>query len=824
MSEPRNDENRALILAPFGRDGLVAAGILAETGHRARPCVTLDDLVAELKAGAGCIVITQEAIQSADLSPLFVWLGGQPPWSDLPIIIITEHGGGPESNPRALRLMEALGNVTFLERPFRPLTFLSVVKSALRSRGRQLQAREHMAELSAREAALQDSETRFRTLADNIPVLTWTADAEGGISWYNSRWYEYTGTAPEEMEGWGWQSVHSPESLPLVLDKWRASIQSGEAFEMVFPLLGADGVFRPFLTRVVPVREGARSIRWFGSSVDISGERKSEAAIRASEEKLRLLNETLEQQVFERTALLRANEARLRTIFETSYQSQGLLEVDGTLLEANSTSLALIGAKLNEVVGRKFWETPWFSQTSGMSATVQAAIDEAAAGQSFRKQISINVIGGFRTLDFSLRPVRDESGKIVALLPEAADITDKLQAEEALRQAQKMEAVGQLTGGIAHDFNNMLQAIASGIELMHRRINAGRAEEAERYVDAAKQSLGRAAALVHRLLAFSRRQSLAPRRVDLDDLVSGMTAMIRQTVGPAIKVRVRMRDGCWPVKCDPNQLESALLNLAINARDAMGSLGGDLIIETEQVVLGPGDVAGAPGAEPGDFVRVSLSDTGSGMSADVLEHVFEPFFTTKPAGQGTGLGLSQVFGFISQSNGIVRIESEIGKGTSVHLFLPRSLAPQEGNANAEVVPDDRLTPKSATVLLVEDEADIRQLGAEALRDVGCVVLEAQDGPSGLNALRDALRGNARNVDILVTDVGLPGGLNGRQLADAARAILPNLPVLLITGYAGDALSTGIQEDAEMELLRKPFALDALAARVQAMLGSPSEEA
>ncbi len=352
---------------------------------------------------------------------------------------------------------------------------------------------------------------------------------------------------------------------------------------------------------------------------------------------------------------------------------------------------------------------------------------------------------------------------------------------------------------------------------MHRRIKAGRADEAERFFIATKDSIDRAAVLVHRLLAFSRRQSLAPRRVDLDQLVDGMVAMIGRIVGPAIRIQVALRDGCWPVMCDPNQMENALLNLIINARDAMGSTGGDLRVTTEHVVLDARDVAGTPGAHPGDFVRVTVSDTGSGMPADVLEHAFEPFFTTKPAGRGTGLGLSQVFGFVSQSHGIVRIDSQTGKGTAVHLFLPRSLEPAAGEMVADSAPAADVSLRPATVLLVEDEAGIRELAAQALRDAGCIVLEAEDGQSGLDALHSAWSGTARGVDILVTDVGLPGGLNGRQLADAAREIAPNLPILLITGYAGGSLADGVREDARMELLTKPFPLDLFAARVQAML-------
>ncbi len=813
----RPADEQILVLAPMGRDSSLARALLGEAGILARSCGGLNDLVRGLENGAGCAVITQEAVTTADLHPLFNWLESQPPWSDLPLIVLTERGGGPERNPGALRVMEALGNVTLLERPFHPATLLSIVQSAIRSRRRQYHARAQMEILVQREASLKDSEARFRTLAENIPVLTWTAHADGWIFWFSPRWYEYTGTTQQQMEGWGWQSVHDPDCLPEVLERWNASIGSGEPFEMVYPLRGSDGVFRPFLTRAAPVCEKGQVVRWFGTNVDISEQREAEATIRASEEKLRLLNETLEQQVAERTARLRLNEARLRTIFETSYQAQGLLAVDGTLLDANATSLALVGGTLDDVAGMKFWDTPWFSSTPGMQATVREAVMAAAQGESVRQEIALDLPGGRRCFDFSMRPIRDHGGNVVAIVPEAADITDTRQAEEALRQAQKMEAIGQLTGGIAHDFNNMLQGIAGGVELAHRRIKSGSAAEAGHYLDSVRQSTERAAALTHRLLAFSRRQALAPKRVDIDDLITGLSGLIRQTVGPSIRLTMKIEDDCWPVRCDPNQLENAILNLAINARDAMLPHGGELTLRTMHVTLNELDLAGWTGAHPGDFVRISITDTGTGMPSDVLDHVFEPFFTTKPAGHGTGLGLSQVFGFISQSNGVVRIKSQQGVGTSVYLYLPRQPGPAEQDTPSANARPQAGSLVAATVLLVEDEAPIRRFAAEALRDLGCKVIEAEDGPSGLNVLRDLMRHTKRTVDLLVADVGLPGGLNGRQLADAARELSPRLPVLLITGYAGEAFGPGSELANGMELLRKPFALEALTARVGAML-------
>jgi len=392
-----------------------------------------------------------------------------------------------------------------------------------------------------------------------------------------------------------------------------------------------------------------------------------------------------------------------------------------------------------------------------------------------------------------------------------AALAERDRVEEALRQSQKMEAVGQLTGGIAHDFNNMLQGIASAIQLMDRRIASGRPEEAARYVAAAQGGIERAAALTHRLLAFSRRQALAPTRIDVPSLIEGLLPMLRQTAGPAIDVQLALANPSWPVECDANQLENALLNLAINARDAMLPHGGRLTIETaEESFVAP---TGPPSAATGDYLRFTIRDTGVGMTPDVLSHALEPFFTTKPAGQGTGLGLSQVYGFASQSKGAVRLESTPDEGTSVHLYLPRHLADVPAPAAGPTSASTLGTPHGATVLLVEDDAQIRAFLSEALDDLGFRVIVAENGPVGLDILRDTLA----DLHLLIADVGLPGGLNGRQLADAGRAFLPNLPVLLITGYAGDAITPGALPQG-FSLLPKPFTLTALVDRLIAIFG------
>jgi PAS domain S-box-containing protein len=404
----------------------------------------------------------------------------------------------------------------------------------------------------------------------------------------------------------------------------------------------------------------------------------------------------------------------------------------------------------------------------------------------------------------------------------SAEIAERERAEDALRQAQKMEAIGQLTGGIAHDFNNMLQAISSGITLAQRRIASGRPERAPELLDAAQMAADRAASLTQRLLGFGRRQSLDPKLVSPGELIGGMKALIQRTVGPAIMVSLQLKEACWPIRCDPNQLENALLNLAINARDALTPNGGRIVISTEHASLSEADARPWDGVAAGDFVRITVSDTGCGMTPEVLARAFEPFFTTKPDGRGTGLGLSQIYGFVRQSKGVVRLESTPGSGTSVHLFLPRCSpegadAGEAGSHQFGLQPAPAVAP--ATVLLVEDEEIIREFTAEALRELGYRVIEAEDGPDGLHALRQSLRspGNTE-VKLLVTDVGLPGGLNGRQLANAARELVPRLPVLLISGYAGDAARKPGPLGPDMPLLSKPFALEALAEKVRSIIG------
>lgn len=385
-----------------------------------------------------------------------------------------------------------------------------------------------------------------------------------------------------------------------------------------------------------------------------------------------------------------------------------------------------------------------------------------------------------------------------------------MDAEEKLRQSQKMEAVGQLTGGLAHDFNNLLAGISGSLELMGKRIDQGRLTEIDKYMAAAQGASRRAAALTHRLLAFSRRQNLDPRSTNVEALVDGMIDLIQRTVGPEIHIETRATAQLCSALVDASQLENALLNLCINARDAMPG-GGRIAIEMTNQSLDR-QTALAYEIPAGDYLSLSVSDTGTGMPPDVIARVFEPFYTTKPIGQGTGLGLSMIYGFVQQSGGQIRIHSSVGQGTTVRLYLPR----HDGDAisGEQVMPEAPVDIGRAeeTVLVVDDEPTVRLLVADTLRDLGYTVIEAVDGNAGLQILR-----SNTGLDLLITDVGLPGGLNGRQMADAGRLLRPDLKTLFITGYAENAVFGEGRLEANMQILTKPFAVDVLAVRIREML-------
>jgi signal transduction histidine kinase len=545
---------RAIILAPLGRDSQIALMLLNEAGFDGVVSADLSGLCEELEQGAGLLLISSEALLGNDIGPLLALIEQQPAWSDLPIVLLTHHGG-PEQNP-ATRFGPQLGNVTFLERPFHPETLVSLVTTALRGRRRQYEARDRLVDLSRSELRLQNT------------------------------------------------------------------------------------------------------------------------------------METLEQQVEERTAQLRHN-------------------------------------------------------------------------------------------------------------------------EEVLRQSQKMEAVGQLTGGIAHDFNNMLTGIIGSLELLRRRLARGRTEDLDGLIDLGVTSANRAAGLTHRLLAFSRRQSLDSKPVEMNRLVASMGELLQRSIDESIHLDVQLSEQLWVAEADPNQLESALLNLVINARDAMPD-GGKLVVKTANRHLGADFTELHSNLKPGDYVVLSVTDNGCGMPQSTINRAFDPFFTTKPIGQGTGLGLSMIYGFSKQSRGHVAIQSSVGEGTTVSLFLPR----YTGDLPHDHLVDSQhplFAHNGETVLIVEDDPAVRVLVSTVLSDLGYAFVEACDADSAVPIFDSAQR-----IDLLISDVGLPG-MNGRQLAEIGRQYRPGLKVLFITGYAEHAAVRGGFLDPGMQMITKPFTFDLLTAKVREMI-------
>jgi PAS domain S-box-containing protein len=510
---------------------------------------------------------------------------------------------------------------------------------------------------------------------------------------------------------------------------------------------------------------------------------------------------------------LERSEARLRAITETSHLYQGLLDPNGLVLHANATALKGIAAHVEDIAGKPFWETPWFAGTPGMTEIVRDACLAAAKGETVRKEMALNLPIGQRFFDFVIRPIRNKEGAVTAIVPEAADVTERRQNEDALRQSHKMEAVGQLTGGLAHDFNNLLTGIIGCLELLDVRLRQGRTGDLDRYIVAAREASKRAASLTHRLLAFSRRQTLDPKPTAVNGLVAGMEDLIRHSVGQKILVEIAEADGLWPVLVDQNQLENALLNLCINARDAMPD-GGLLKIETANRRM---DEPHASEHElaPGPYLCLCVSDTGTGMTPEVMARAFDPFFTTKPLGMGTGLGLSMTYGFVRQSGGQVRISSEVGKGTAVCLYLPRYRDPSNGHGHASETPAAQEAPRAKpgeTVLVVEDEAMIRILIVEVLTGLGYGAIEAAGAQAGLDILK-----SGKKIDLLVTDVGLPGSMNGSELADAGRALCPDLKVLFITGYAQNEAAIRGHLDRGMYMVAKPFTMETLTSRIREII-------
>jgi signal transduction histidine kinase len=524
---------------------------------------------------------------------------------------------------------------------------------------------------------------------------------------------------------------------------------------------------------------------------------RSEAEVRAGEQRFR---EELERQVAERTRALQQSEKNIRTVFETSYLNQGLLTTEGKIIYVNATALAGIKSRLADVVGLDFWDTPWFTATPGMPEKVREGIARVAAGESIQIAMPLNMPTGFRIYEFSMRPALDETGKVVALVPEAAEVTARVRAEQALQQAIKIEAIGNLTGGIAHDFNNLLMAILGSLELLQKRMPAD--PGLARLVDNAMEGARRGKALTGRMLAFARKQDLKSERIDLAQLVNGMADLMERALGPTISVEIEIKPPLSAVQTDPGQLESALLNLAINARDAMHGTG-SIIISAGDHHVGPGHLKLAPG----HYVCLSVSDTGDGMDEETLKRATEPFFTTKGVGKGTGLGLSMVHGIAEQSGGTLLLTSSPKAGTTAEIWLPAADDAPEGVAVLPVRKAPQTT-QALTILAVDDDPLILMNMVDMLEDLGHSVTSAPSGRQALEALQTG------KFDLMVTDHAMPH-MTGAQLIAQAQEHYPGMPVILATGYAE------LPRDGSIAVprLAKPFSQADLAetlARVTAM--------
>ncbi|MGN6621863.1 MAG: ATP-binding protein [Sphingomonas sp.] len=830
----------AVVLAPHGRDAAVAEAMLREGGMEAVSVPDVPALARALRGGAGFAVVTEEALRSADLRELVSFIGDQAEWSDFPFIVLTARGGGLERNPGAVRLLENLGNVTFLERPFHPTTLLSIARAARRARRRQYEAR-------ARLKDIREGQERLRVALSAGGLGAWSLDLSTRTLFASDDCKAHFGRASEDPFDYDdlLGSVH-PDDRERMQAAVRQAIDGVADYDIQYRCLWPDGSLHWVHVNGRAEQDATgKPVRMVGVSADITASHRTESR---------------------RAALLALGDG-LRQMLDPAEMSFLAAKIIGTTLDVSRAGYGLIDRMAETISIERDWNQPGTDTIAGVLhfRDYGSYIEELKRGETVaiadarldsRTADTAGQLESIHARSFINMPVVDH-GDFVALLylnhkePRAwsedelsfiRDVADRTQAaierrnaetslaelaqslerqveertreseaaHEQLRQAQKMEAVGQLTGGLAHDFNNLLTGISGGLELIDIRVKQGRSAEIGKYVEMAQTGTRRAAALTHRLLAFSRRQTLDPRPTDANRLIAGMNEFLCRTVGPAIEVEVVEAAGLWTTLIDPNQMENALLNLCINARDAMPE-GGRITIETankwlDQKAAQDRDLA------PGQYVALSVTDTGTGMAPDTIKRAFDPFYTTKPMGEGTGLGLSMIYGFARQSNGQVRIYSELGEGTTITLYFPRAYADEERDGIPVEHHSLPTEAKGETVLVVDDEPAIRALITDVLTDLGYRTLEADNGPDGL-----ALFKRQPGIELLITDVGLPKGMNGRQLADAARVERPDLKVLFITGYAENAVIGNAQLGAGLHILTKPFAMDALASRIRDLI-------
>jgi PAS domain S-box-containing protein len=646
----------------------------------------------------------------------------------------------------------------------------------------------------ATETQRATDDSRYRLLVEAVvDYAIYMLDADGIVTSWNPGAQRFKGYLSAEIIGKHFSTFYGDEDRQAGLPQQALQKARTEGrFESEGWRVRKDGT--KFWAHVIidPIRSPSGEVIGYAKITrDLSERRLAEETLRRSEQQFKLL------------------------VHGVTDYSIYMLNPDGTVINWNPGAQRIKGYLPDEIIGEHF--SRFYTDEDRESGAPDKALNIAATeGRIEREGWRVRKDGTQFWAHAVIDAIRDDSGRLIGFAKITRDITEQREAQraleearEALFQSQKMEAIGQLTGGLAHDFNNLLTGISGSLELMESRLAQGRIKDLDRYLSVAQASAKRAAALTHRLLAFSRRQTLDPKPTDVNRLVAGMDELVRRTVGPTIEVETIAAGGLWTTLIDANQLENALLNLCINARDAMPD-GGRLTVETGNKWL-DARAARERDLAPGQYVSLCVSDTGSGMPKDVIERAFEPFYTTKPLGEGTGLGLSMVYGFVRQSAGQARIYSEIGQGTMVCLYLPRSHGEDEDVETEGELTGLQHAENGETVLVVDDEPAVRMLVTEVLGDLEYQAIEAEDGPSGLKILE-----TSRRVDLLITDVGLPG-LNGRQLADAALALRPKLKVLFITGYAENAVIGNGQLKHGMHILTKPFALEELGRRIKNIL-------
>jgi len=682
---PGESPERAVVLAPTGRDASVAASLISEAGFAADVCTDLDALVQEIAVGAGLAIIANEAVKTADLRKLVRWLNEQPSWSDFPIVLLTRQGGGPERNPDAMRLALVLGNVTFIERPFHPTTLVSVVGSAIRGRRRQYQSRAILEDLTESEGLLQTAlgAGRLGALELHLPSLKLEASATCKL---------FFGRRPEQDFVYDdlLASVH-PDDRDRRRAAFDQAVATGSDYSIEYRNIWPDGSQHWVEVRARAVRRpdgGVRSL--VGVCSDITARKVAEIEREA----------LLDQLATERTAL------------------------------------------------------------AELTATLEQRVEQ-------------------RTADLM------------------KEVAARERAQDQLRQAQKMETIGQLTGGVAHDFNNLLMAVMGNLDLLRKRIPDD--PRLRRLIDGALQGAERGASLTQRLLAFARQQDLRAVAVDLGTLIRGMIDLLERSLGPRIELRLDVPDQLPPARADSNQLELAILNLVINARDAMVDGGAiDIRIRDRRA-------NGDHSLQSGHYLELSVIDTGEGMSPEILKRAVEPFFSSKPLGKGTGLGLSMVHGLAEQLGGALRLSSKVGTGTTATLFLPVATRLPEAETP---VPALRPAGRSAVILFVDDDPLIAMSTTEMLEDLGHRVIGVSSARHALDIIR-----SEQPIDLMVTDHVMPG-MTGLELAAASRQLRPSLPILLATGYA--ELPEGGPQ-LEIPRLAKPYHQDQLRDRLDQML-------